>query len=113
VSIGTVNATATEIKLPTLVNHSTTTGTFIVNATTASTLLVPVFPIVGALGNPMIGYLVGKVNDWTNATQFAFTMYNTSHNYIMFSNTNGNTFGSGGGITYDATPTCSLAIRYE
>lgn len=108
VSITALNQTVTEISLPTLVNHTTATGSF-----SLSTLLAPVFPVVGALGNPMIGLQVGKFVDWANITQFSYTMYNVSHNYIMFATNTNPSFGTAGALTYDTTPTCSLAIRYE
>ncbi len=107
-SITALNQTVNETRLPCLVNHTLLTGSF-----GLSTLLVPVFPIVGAQGNPMIGYLVGKQVDWTNATQFSYTMYNVSHNYIIFSNANASTFGAANALVYDAVPTCALAIRFE
>src|ERR1035437_1413985 len=76
ISINAVNVTVKETGWPALVNHTTGTGSF-----GLSTLLSPVFPVVGAIGNPMIGMLVGKAADWANLTQFSFTMYNVAHNY--------------------------------
>jgi hypothetical protein len=106
-SIATSNQTVAEIRVPALVNHTTATGTFISNAG-ASTLLVPGFPIVGAQGNPMIGFLIGKTSDWADLTIFPFTMYNTSHTYIIFTGTNFQ-----GNVVSDTTPTTAVAMRYE
>jgi hypothetical protein len=110
VSITALNQTVTETHWATLSTHTAATGSF-----GLSTLLCPVFPLVGALGNPMIGLQVGKQVDWANATQFTYTMYNTAHNYIIFSNNASNTWGgTTGGILYDnATPSAAVAIRYE
>ncbi len=110
VSITALNQTVTEIHWATLSSHTSATGSF-----GLSTLLAPVFPIVGAVGNPMIGLQIGKFADWANATQFSYTMYNTAHNYIIFANNVNNTWGgNSGGILYDNTvPNASVAIRYE
>lgn len=106
ISITTTNATVTETAWAAISSHTLNTGSF-----GLSTLLSPVFPIVGAVGNPMIGLLVGKQVDWTNNVQFPFTMYNVSHNYLILSTTSG--FGAAGNLVYDATPRCAIAIRYE
>ncbi len=107
-SITSLNQTVTETRLPSLVNHTTATGSF-----GLSTILAPVFPIVGAVGNPMIGLQVGKFVDWANATQFSYTMYNVAHNYIILVNNSAGTWGTAGSLLYDGVPNCSLAIRYE
>jgi hypothetical protein len=106
VSFTTTQTSVTETKFPVLVNHTTGTSNF-----GSTILLCPVFPIVGAIGNPCINTMVGKSSDWSDGAQFPFTIYGSSHNYIisnltLFSATAGN-------ITYDATPTCAIAMRYD
>jgi hypothetical protein len=98
--------TTNETKLPALSTHSTTTGSF-----GSSTLLCPVFPIVGAVGNPMTNTLVGKAADWVDQTQFSFTMYNTSRTYQV---TNVTGFiSTANQILYDATPTAVVCYRFD
>jgi hypothetical protein len=103
------NATVNETKLPCISQHTTATGSF-----GLSTLLSPIFPVVGAVGNPLIGALVGKSADWADLTQFSFTIYSVAHNFIIM-NTSGGTapINGAGTLTYDGTPTCCVAMRYE
>lgn len=105
-SITSTAVTTAETKIPCISKTSTATGSF-----GTSTLLCPAFPVVGAVGNPMINVLVGKSADWTDQTQFSFTLYNTTHNYIAFNQAG---FGNAAGnITYDASVTAALFMRYE
>ncbi len=110
ISISSLNSTILEIHWAALVNHTINTGSF-----GLSTLLSPVFPLVGAVGNPMLGLLVGKNADWAKevGTQFAFTMYNSPRNYIIFATANANTWAGVGGIVPDSVATCAVGIRYE
>lgn len=97
--------TTKETKLAVIGVTSTGTGSFGV-----STLLSPVFPVVGAVGNPMINVLVGKSADWTDATQFSFTMYNTARNYLVVNNSG---IAAAGQLTYDASITAALMMRFD
>jgi len=109
VSITAANQTVAETKLPCILNHTTATGTFVL-----STLLSPVFPVVGAVGNPMIGLLVGKSVDWTDTAQFSFYMYNISHAYIVFNSAAMNApWSAANTIIYDTTPTACPIMRFE
>jgi hypothetical protein len=105
ISINSTNATTTETKLAVFSTHSTTTGDF-----GPSTLLCPAFPVVGKIGNPIIGVLVGKASDWFDQTQIAFTLYNVTHTYQIVNSAGVNAAGY---LTYDATPTSALLFRYE
>ncbi len=110
ISITASNSTVNEIRLPCIINNTTNTGSFVL-----STLLSPVFPVVGAVGNPLIGIMVGKNVDWADLTQFPYTIYSVSHNFIIFNNAAAATdpITGAGVLTYATTPTCCLAMRYE
>jgi hypothetical protein len=110
ISIGPLNATVTETKPAWTGHHSALSGTFQVSSTVSSTLLAPAFPLVGAVGNPMIGMLLGASVDWLDTTQFSFSIYNTAHNYIA--NVQATGFPAGC-ATYDATPIPAIIMRYE
>lgn len=44
----------------------------------------PIFPLVGAFGNPMLGGIVGKAGDFLDQTTFPVVQYGTSHTYLAF-----------------------------
>ena len=108
-SISTANSTTVETKLTCVSQIGGGTGSFISN-TGPSTYLCPMFPVVGAVGNPMLGLMIGKSVDWLALTQFPFTMYNTSHNYLVINNANFD--ASSGAITYSVI-TATLIMRYD
>jgi hypothetical protein len=95
--------TANETKWSVLLPTGTSSGSF-----GSSTILSPVFPLAGTVGNPSINLLVGKNADWTDQTQFPFTLYNTSRNYIVFT-----AFNGAGTLTRDATITAVVMMRYD
>jgi len=97
--------TTAEIKLAALQVHSTGTGSF-----GNSTCLSPVFPLVGAVGNPMIGVLIGKAADWTDGTQFTLNIYGTSHIYQV---TNTSFTSTANALTSDVLGTNCLIFRFE
>lgn len=96
--------TVTATKLAAIQVGGITTGSF-----GASTLVCPIFPLIGAVGNPMTGLLVGKSADWTDQTQFSFTMYNTARNYLV----DNASFIGAGLMLYDSTVTVSIIYRYD
>ena len=60
-----------------------------------STLVSPVFPLIGAVGNPLLGLVVGRFVDFVDNTQFLMTLYNVAHNYLVLSGAGGNNFWRG------------------
>jgi hypothetical protein len=106
VSITAANQTVTETRLPCTTNHSAGTGSF-----GLSTLMSPVDPVVGARGNPMIGLLVGKNVDWTDLTQFPYTIYSVSRNFLILNNTG--KWSASNSIVYDSVPVPCVAMRFE
>jgi hypothetical protein len=105
ISITATSQTVAAVKLASVSPHINTTWSF-----GASTQVSPVFPVVGAVGNPMIGLLIGVTVDWTDATQFPFVMYNTSHNYLVI---NQIPYKNAAGVNTNGVDTCMIAIRYE
>jgi hypothetical protein len=105
ISITSANQTVTETKLPTISSHTTATGSFAL-----STLVSPVFPVVGAVGNPLIGLMTGKSADWVDLTQFSYTIYGAPHNFLVLDNA---TWNAASAFLYDTTPTGCLFMRYE
>jgi hypothetical protein len=106
ISLNKNAASVAEGKLAVITETGTTTGSF-----GSSTLLCPVFPVVGAVGNPMIGVLVGKKVDWLDAAQISLTLYNTAHTFQV---SNGALVNSAGGtITNDSSVTAMFFFRYD
>lgn len=105
-SIAGPTQTVAETRLACLMVHSTGTGSF-----GSSTILSPVFPIVGAVGNPMINTFIGKAVDWVDGTNFSFTIYNSAHNYQVKNDTS--IISTAGTLTYDSTDTCALIFRFD
>jgi hypothetical protein len=68
--------------------------------------IAPIFPIVGAPGNPSPDWLVTKLGYLADDTQINVTMYSTPHNYVVLNNT-----GSGPYFV-NGIPTAIL-MRYE
>ena len=78
VSIPTAGAaTASESFWGVVVPNAASTGSF-----GASTLVSPVFPMVGAVGNPLLGVMVGRVGDFGDNVLVPITLYGTSHTYL-------------------------------
>jgi|SRR5271157_817461 len=50
----------------------------------ANVLVSPVFPFVGALGNPNINHFLARINDFSDEAVFAMTVYNVSHTYQVW-----------------------------
>lgn len=50
----------------------------------ANVLVSPVFPFVGALGNPNINHFVARETDFSDEASFYMTVYNTSHLYQVW-----------------------------
>lgn len=76
----------------------------------SSTEVAPLFPLVGALGNPLINVFIGKSTDWTDQTQFSFTIYNTAHNYIV---NNVSPVTTANNLLPDSSATCCIISRYD
>ena len=58
--------------------RAATTGNF-----NAGTMVSPVFPAVGIIGNPLQGTLVFRGTDFTGATQVSVTVYSSTNNYYV------------------------------
>lgn len=107
ISINAGSSTTTEKGLPIVSQTGLLTGSWV-----TSTWVSPVFPVVGAVGNPMIGLLVGKQVDWLDLIQFTYMIYGVLHNYIVFDNAS--TFGpTASFITQDNTTKLAVMMRYE
>jgi hypothetical protein len=106
VSLNQRQITTLESRWQVICTHSVITAGF-----GSSCLLSPVFPIVGAVGLPMINTLIGKKVDWTDQIQFTWSLYGTMHTYQVSNTSLSN--GLGGLLTYDGTPTVAIIFRYE
>lgn len=70
-------STATESWWGCVISNAQVTGAF-----GNSTLVSPVFPMAGAVGNPLLGAVVGRKADFADNIVFSLTMYGVSHNYL-------------------------------
>lgn len=104
-SFNTLTQTITEARPPCITKTGALTGAF-----ANTTILCPVFPVIGAVGNPCINMLIGKAADWTDQTQFQLTLYGSQHTYQITNTTLSNAAGR---ISYDTTATCCIAYRYD
>lgn len=105
ITVNSTTATTTESKLQALMKIGTTTGDF-----GPSTIISPIYPVPGTVGNPMINLLCGKSVDWLDLSLLSFTMYNTAHTYRVM---NGVFVNGAGYFTYEGTGTNCLIYRWE
>lgn len=80
-----------------------------------SIYLSPLYPIIGFVGNPHLGILIGKASDWTDTSSFQATLYNTAHTYMAFTagGTSGKLGTTSGLSPANSSSTWMLAIRFE
>ena len=72
--------------------------------------VMPIIPVFGIVGSPMMGVAIGKMNDFQNQQQFTMTAFGASHNYIaMNPGSSGNLRNFGGNGQYDKC----LIMLYE
>jgi hypothetical protein len=81
-------------------------STWTYNGTTA---VAVVSPVLGVIGNPLLGFLIGKVSDWLDQSQVPVTIYALAHTYLALS---GPTFGQGSAWIAITSTVCPL-MRYE
>lgn len=105
ISFNNTSQTTAETKLTANILTGTGTASF-----ATSVGLSPIFPMVGAVGNPLLGMLTGKSVDWADQTQFSLNMYGTAHNYIV---SNVGLYNQAGISTYNSTQTVCIMMRYE
>ena len=83
-------------------------GTGLFNGTV---LAAPVFPILGKVGNPMLGFAVCEAADvFDGATITVAAMYGGTHTYVAANRTN---FGSGSGTRTANGAVMAILMRYE
>ena len=68
--------------------------------------IAPIFPIVGAPGNPSPDWLLTKIGYLSDDTQISVTMYGTPHTYVVYSNS-----GTNPSFVYGVQT--AILMRYE
>lgn len=72
---------------------------------------IPIFPLVGYVGNPMIGAICMKSQDTADGALVTASFYGTSHTYLMCTRGGAIAFGPGTSINVNASN--AAGIRWE